>query len=144
MLRILDIYAEVAEDLMAMPVIKGIKTKAEKFAGAFESFSIEAMMQNGMALQAGTSHDLGQNFGRAFDVKFQTERRQARLCLANQLGRQYSSDWWDDHDPLGRQGLGSAAKGGAGPRRARPDLPQRRRAVVSNGGGTKDRDRSED
>jgi prolyl-tRNA synthetase len=71
-LRILDIYAEVAEDLMAMPVIKGIKTKAEKFAGALQSFSMEAMMQNGLALQAGTSHDLGQNFGKAFDVKFQT------------------------------------------------------------------------
>ena len=71
-LLILDIYAEVAEDLMAMPVIKGLKTKAEKFAGALQSFSIEAMMQNGLALQAGTSHDLGQNFGRAFDVKFQT------------------------------------------------------------------------
>jgi prolyl-tRNA synthetase len=69
---ILDIYAEVAEDLMAMPVIKGLKSKAEKFAGALQSFSIEAMMQNGLALQAGTSHDLGQNFGRAFDVKFQT------------------------------------------------------------------------
>ncbi len=71
-LRILNIYAEVAEDLMAMPVIKGVKTSAEKFAGALRSFSIEAMMQNGLALQAGTSHDLGQNFGRAFDVKFQT------------------------------------------------------------------------
>ncbi len=71
-LRILDIYAEVAEDLMAMPVIKGLKTKAEKFAGAAQSFSMEAMMQNGLALQAGTSHDLGQNFGKAFDVKFQT------------------------------------------------------------------------
>jgi len=70
--RILDIYAEVAEDLMAMPVIKGIKTKAEKFAGAVQSVSMEAMMQNGLALQAGTSHDLGQNFGKAFDVKFQT------------------------------------------------------------------------
>ncbi len=72
-LRILDIYAEVAQDLMAMPVIKGMKTGAEKFAGALRSFSIEAMMQNGLALQAGTSHDLGQNFGRAFDVKFQTK-----------------------------------------------------------------------
>ena len=72
-LRILDIYAQVAEDLMAMPVIKGMKTSAEKFAGALRSFSIEAMMQNGLALQAGTSHDLGQNFGRAFDVKFQTK-----------------------------------------------------------------------
>ena len=72
-LRILDIYAEVAENIMAMPVIKGMKTTSEKFAGALRSYSIEAMMQNGLALQAGTSHDLGQNFGRAFDVKFQTK-----------------------------------------------------------------------
>src|SRR5450432_1268567 len=71
-LRMLDVYADVAENVMAMPVIKGAKTSAEKFAGALRSFSIEAMMQNGLALQAGTSHDLGQNFGRAFDVKFQT------------------------------------------------------------------------
>ncbi len=71
-LRILDIYADVAESVMAMPVIKGMKTAGEKFAGALRSFSIEAMMQNGLALQAGTSHDLGQNFGRAFDVEFQT------------------------------------------------------------------------
>jgi prolyl-tRNA synthetase len=70
-LRILDIYAEVAEDIMAMPVIKGAKTRAEKFAGAVRSYSIEAMMQNGLALQAGTSHDLGQNFGKAFNVQFQ-------------------------------------------------------------------------
>ena len=71
-LRILNLYAEVAEDVMAMPVIKGAKTSAEKFAGARKSYSIEAMMQNGLALQAGTSHDLGQNFGKAFDVQFQT------------------------------------------------------------------------
>ncbi len=73
-LRILDIYAEVAEDVMAMPVIKGVKTHAEKFAGAVKSYSIEAMMQNGLALQAGTSHDLGQNFGKAFNVLFQTNQ----------------------------------------------------------------------
>src|ERR1700678_4183693 len=72
-LRMLDVYAEVAEDIMAMPVIKGVKTGAEKFAGALRSYSIEAMMQNGLALQAGTSHDLGQNFGKAFDVKFQSK-----------------------------------------------------------------------
>jgi prolyl-tRNA synthetase len=75
-LRILDIYAEVAENIMAMPVIKGAKTRAEKFAGALRSYSIEAMMQNGLALQAGTSHDLGQNFGKAFDVKFQSKEGQ--------------------------------------------------------------------
>src|SRR5277367_787565 len=72
-LRILDVYAEVAEDVMAMPVIKGAKTRAEKFAGALKSYSIEAMMQNGLALQAGTSHDLGQNFGKAFNVQFQSK-----------------------------------------------------------------------
>jgi len=75
-LRILDIYAEVAEDVMAMPVIKGMKTQSEKFAGAVRSYSIEAMMQNGLALQAGTSHDLGQNFGKAFDVQFQSKEGQ--------------------------------------------------------------------
>src|SRR2546430_2989985 len=58
---------------MAMPVIKGKKPHSEKFAGALHSYSIEAMMQNGLALQAGTSHDLGQNFGKAFDVKFQNK-----------------------------------------------------------------------
>ena len=75
-LRILRIYAEVAEDVMAMPVIQGVKSHAEKFAGALRSYSIEAMMQNGLALQAGTSHDLGQNFGKAFDVKFQSSEGQ--------------------------------------------------------------------
>src|ERR1700730_4181459 len=75
-LRMLDVYADVAENVMAMPVIKGQKTRAEKFAGAVRTYAIEAMMQNGLALQAGTSHDLGQNFGRAFDVKFQTKEGQ--------------------------------------------------------------------
>src|SRR5271168_3957786 len=72
-LRMLDVYAEVAENIMAMPVIKGMKTLSEKFAGALRSYSIESMMQNGLALQAGTSHDLGQNFGKAFDIKFQSK-----------------------------------------------------------------------
>ena len=75
-LRILRVYAEVAENVMAMPVIQGVKSRAEKFAGALRSYSIEAMMQNGLALQAGTSHDLGQNFGKAFDVKFQNKEGQ--------------------------------------------------------------------
>jgi prolyl-tRNA synthetase len=75
-LRILDIYADVAENVAAMPVIKGLKTAAERFAGAVRTYSIEAMMQNGLALQAGTSHDLGQNFGRAFGVQFQDKEGQ--------------------------------------------------------------------
>ena len=71
-LRMLGVYADVAENVMAMPVIKGQKTSAEKFAGAVRTYAIEAMMQNGLALQSGTSHDLGQNFGKAFNVQFQT------------------------------------------------------------------------
>ena len=73
-LRILDIYARFAEEWMAVPVLKGIKTDAEKFAGAKTTTCIEAMMQDGKALQSGTSHDLGQNFSKAFDVKFQDEK----------------------------------------------------------------------
>jgi prolyl-tRNA synthetase len=84
-LRILDIYADVAENVMAMPVIKGIKTQSEKFAGALQSYSIEAMMQSGLALQAGTSHDLGQNFGRAFNVQFQNK--------AGQLEHVWQTSW---------------------------------------------------
>jgi prolyl-tRNA synthetase len=75
-LRMLDVYADVAENVMAMPVIKGLKTQSERFAGALRTYSIEAFMQNGFALQAGTSHDLGQNFGKAFDVQFQNSEGQ--------------------------------------------------------------------
>ncbi|MBQ1275644.1 MAG: proline--tRNA ligase, partial [Flavobacteriales bacterium] len=68
--RMLDVYADFAEKVMAVPVIKGFKTANERFAGADETFCIEAMMQDGKALQAGTSHFLGQNFAKAFDVKY--------------------------------------------------------------------------
>ena len=70
---ILDVYAEFAENFMGVPVIKGTKTPGERFAGAVETYCIEALMQDGKALQAGTSHFLGQNFARAFDVKFDTK-----------------------------------------------------------------------
>lgn len=71
--QMLDVYATFAEQFMAMPVVKGIKTPSERFAGALETYCIEAMMQDGKALQAGTSHFLGQNFAKAFDVKFATK-----------------------------------------------------------------------
>lgn len=70
--KMLHVYADFAEEFMAMPVIRGIKTESERFAGAEETYCIEALMQDGKALQAGTSHFLGQNFGKAFDVKFTT------------------------------------------------------------------------
>ena len=72
-LQILNVYADFAEKFMAIPVIKGVKTESEKFAGAATTYCIEAMMQEGKALQAGTSHFLGQNFAKAFDVKFATK-----------------------------------------------------------------------
>lgn len=72
-IQMMNIYAQFAEDFMALPVVKGIKTANERFAGADETFCIEAMMQDGKALQAGTSHFLGQNFAKAFDVKFATK-----------------------------------------------------------------------
>ncbi|HEY0046252.1 MAG TPA: proline--tRNA ligase [Flavobacterium sp.] len=68
--KMMNVYAEFAENFMAIPVIKGLKTESERFAGAEETYCIEALMQDGKALQAGTSHFLGQNFAKAFDVKF--------------------------------------------------------------------------
>jgi len=69
-LKIINLYAEFAEKYMAIPVLKGVKSENERFAGALETYTIEALMQDGKALQAGTSHFLGQNFAKAFDVKF--------------------------------------------------------------------------
>ena len=69
----LDVYASFVEEIMAIPVLRGTKTEGERFAGALETYCIEALMQDGKALQAGTSHFLGQNFAKAFDVKFQSK-----------------------------------------------------------------------
>src|SRR6478735_2678377 len=69
-LQMLDVYARFAEEHMALPVIRGVKSPNERFAGALDTYCIEALMQDGKALQAGTSHFLGQNFAKAFDVKF--------------------------------------------------------------------------
>ena len=71
-LKMLDVYRDFAEEYMAMPVACGVKSESEKFAGALRTYSIEALMQDGKALQAGTSHNLGQNFARAFGTEFQT------------------------------------------------------------------------
>jgi len=71
--RMMNVYADFAQDFMAIPVVKGIKTENERFAGAEETYCIEALMQDGKALQAGTSHFLGQNFAKAFDVKFSSQ-----------------------------------------------------------------------
>jgi prolyl-tRNA synthetase len=85
-IRMLDVYAEFAEEWMAMPVIKGVKSINERFAGAEDTYCIEAMMQDGKALQAGTSHFLGQNFAKAFDVKFSDKENKLEYVWATSWG----------------------------------------------------------
>ena len=82
----LRIYAEFVEEILAIPVIRGIKTESERFAGALETYCIEALMQDGKALQAGTSHFLGQNFAKAFDVKFQDKEGKVDHVWATSWG----------------------------------------------------------
>lgn len=85
-IRMLNVYADFAENYMAMPVIKGVKTKTERFAGAVDTYCIEALMQDGKALQAGTSHFLGQNFSKVFDVKFATQGGKEELVWGTSWG----------------------------------------------------------
>ena len=84
--KMLDVYATFAEEYMAVPVIKGVKTESERFAGAEDTYCIEALMQDGKALQAGTSHFLGQNFAKAFDVKFLTKENKLEYVWATSWG----------------------------------------------------------
>lgn len=84
--RMLNVYADFAEKYMAVPVIKGVKTANERFAGALETYTIEAMMQDGKALQSGTSHFLGQNFAKAFDVKFINKENKLDYVWATSWG----------------------------------------------------------
>ncbi|WP_397445559.1 proline--tRNA ligase [Polaribacter sp. R77954] len=81
-----DVYAEFAENFMAMPVVKGVKSDSERFAGAEDTYTIEALMQDGKALQAGTSHFLGQNFAQAFDVKYTSKEGKQEYVWATSWG----------------------------------------------------------
>ena len=83
---ILDVYADFAEKFMAMPVLKGVKTESERFAGAVDTYCIEALMQDGKALQSGTSHFLGQNFAKAFDVKYLNKENKLEYVWASSWG----------------------------------------------------------
>jgi prolyl-tRNA synthetase len=85
-LKILDLYAEVCESVLAMPVVKGRKSESEKFAGALRTYSIEALMGDGRALQAGTSHNLGQNFAKAFDITFQARDKSVQHVWGTSWG----------------------------------------------------------
>lgn len=85
-MQMLEVYATFAEEYMAMPVIRGIKTASERFAGAVDTYCIEALMQDGKALQAGTSHFLGQNFAKAFGVTFQNQNNEQEYVWATSWG----------------------------------------------------------
>src|SRR5262249_4566892 len=85
-LMILDLYARVAEDVMAMPVVKGQKSESEKFAGALRTYSIEALMGDGRALQAGTSHNPGQNFAKAFEITLQARDKSVQHVWGTSWG----------------------------------------------------------
>jgi prolyl-tRNA synthetase len=84
--KMLEVYADFAENVMAVPVVKGMKSPNERFAGAIDTYCIEALMQDGKALQAGTSHFLGQNFAKAFDVKFTTKEGKREYVWATSWG----------------------------------------------------------
>lgn len=84
--KMLGVYAQFAEEYMALPVIKGVKSESERFAGAVDTYCIEALMQDGKALQAGTSHFLGQNFAKAFEVKYLTRENQQEYVWATSWG----------------------------------------------------------
>lgn len=84
--KMLEVYAEFAQDYMAVPVIKGVKTANERFAGALDTYTIEAMMQDGKALQSGTSHFLGQNFAKAFDVTYMNKENKPEYVWATSWG----------------------------------------------------------
>ena len=84
--QMLEVYANFVEEILAIPVVKGVKTESERFAGALDTYCIEALMQDGKALQAGTSHFLGQNFAKAFDVKFATSDGKQEYVWATSWG----------------------------------------------------------
>ena len=118
-LRMLDVYRDFAVDVAAMPVITGEKTAGERFAGALRTYTIEAMMRDGKALQSGTSHYLGQNFAKAFDITYSDESNQLVHCHTTSWGMSTRMIGAVIMAPRRRQGAGSAAPPRAAPGRDR-------------------------
>ena len=109
-MKILALYKEVCEKVLAVPVIDGQKSESEKFAGASKTYSIEALMGDGRALQAGTSHNLGQNFAKAFEIQFQGRDKTLQHCWTTSWGVTTRADRRGDHDPRRRQRPDPAAE----------------------------------
>ena len=99
-MQMLDIYQQFVEDYLAIPVIKGQKTPSEKFAGAVDTFSIEAMMKDGRAVQAGTSHYMGTNFSQAFDIQYLNRENTLEYAHTTSWGVS-TSHWFVDYGPWG-------------------------------------------
>ena len=95
----LGFYTEVARDVAALPVVPGEKTPGERFAGAARTFTIEAMMRDGKALQAGTSHYMATNFAKAFDIQYTSDSGRVELLSDDILGNVDSDDWRGHHGP---------------------------------------------
>ena len=103
----LDVYTDFAVNDAAIPVIPGRKSESEKFPGADASYSIEAMMGDRRALQSGTSHNLGQNFAKAFDIQYQDRNGAQAILLDDQLGCEHTNGWRNYHDTRRRSRTGS-------------------------------------
>jgi prolyl-tRNA synthetase len=125
-MKILALYKEVCEKVLAVPVIDGQKSESEKFAGASKTYSIEALMGDGRALQAGTSHNLGQNFAKAFEIQFQGRDKTVQYAWTTScvMGRDDAPDRRGDHDARRRQRADPAAGDCALPGRDRADSPR--------------------
>ena len=137
--RMLGVYRDFMEGSMAMPVITGLKTDSERFAGALRTYSCEAMMQDNKALQAGTSHNLGQNFAKAFELRFQTEAGGQGIRVEHQLGRVDAHDWRAGDDARRRHRAPHAAAARAHGAGHRSHLPDGRGASESARGRRPDR-----
>ena len=117
----LDVYRAFCEEMLAMPVLCGPKTESEKFAGALRTYAIEALMGDGQALQAGTSHNLGQHFSEAYGIEYLDKNQQRAQALVDVLGHLDPHDRRADHDPRRRLGPDPAAEGRAVPGGDRAD-----------------------
>ena len=131
--QMLDVYTDFAVNEAAIPVIPGRKSASERFAGADQTYSIEAMMGDGKALQSGTSHNLGQNFAKAFEIRYLDQRGRAAALLDDVLGTLDALHRRDHHGARRRSGADPAAAAGAHPGGHRADLsrPTRRRRRCS-------------
>ena len=121
----LDLYDQVASDVAAMPVVTGEKTPGERFPGARRTYTIEGMMRDGRALQAGTSHYMGTNFAKAFDIQYAAESGELELCHTTSWGMSHAHDRRSDHDARRRQGPRPAAAARPLPGGDRSDRPRR-------------------